>query len=158
MHVVLFWAFVLHLAYLLISCIPKVNIIYTHSHNPLHCLQLQRVFVAVQHLLQVIMSEGGKYWKLVHSLVVCFCFFLSRQEQAKYYDYWGHKHEMQACLQFPFNTQNLSKSASMTQKLFSLKSETSLQNMETFETAAHIKEGNWKVAQSLKNMLTSQRN
>lgn len=32
----------------------------THSHNPLHSFQLQGVFVAVQHLFQVIMSGGRR--------------------------------------------------------------------------------------------------
>ncbi len=40
---------------------PRVNIIYAYSHDPLHRLQLQGVFVAVQHLLQVVVSEGGKH-------------------------------------------------------------------------------------------------
>lgn len=48
---------------------PRVNIIYTHSHDALHRLQLQGVFVAVQHLLQVVVSGGRKEQKLAHSLL-----------------------------------------------------------------------------------------
>lgn len=39
---------------------PKVNTVVTHSHDPLHGLQLQGVLVAVQHLLQVVMSAGRR--------------------------------------------------------------------------------------------------
>lgn len=79
---------------------PKVNIIYTHSHDPLHCLQLQGVFVAVQHLFQVVMSEGGDR-KLAHSMAVFlflfFAHFFAVQETAKDSDYRGLKQEMQTC-------------------------------------------------------------
>lgn len=65
----------------------------THSHDPLHRLQLQGVFVTVQHLLQVVMSEEGN--------------------TAKHSYYRGLKLEIE----------NLSKSASVTQKWFFLKLE-----------------------------------
>lgn len=89
---------------------PQVNIISTHSHDPLHRLQLQRVFVTVQHLLQVIMSEGGKHRKLALTFPVFF-FFLSRliTEASK-----------KKC-RLVFYAQNWLEAARVTQKLFSLK-------------------------------------
>lgn len=55
------WSFPRHAATPADQFHPRVNIISTHSHDPLHCLQLQRVFVTVQHLLQVVVSEGGRH-------------------------------------------------------------------------------------------------
>lgn len=72
---------------------PRVNIISTHSHDPLHRLQLQRVFVTVQHLLQVIMSKGGKQKISSHLFNV---FLFSQQT-----DHWGLKEEMQTCFLRP---------------------------------------------------------
>lgn len=69
-----------------------VNIIYTHSHDPLHCLQLQGVFVAVQHLLQVVVSEGRKHRTFFSQL----SHFL-HQATVEEPDYRGLKQEIQTC-------------------------------------------------------------
>lgn len=111
---------------------PRVNIIYTHSHDPLHCLQLQGVFVAVQHLLQVIMS-GGRIQQL------------SAQATIKDSDYTSNtiSYIDQSLQVWPRND-----------SLWSGKS--IFQNMETFEIAVHKSSviGKWHKPQ---NMPASQR-
>ena len=74
---------------------PKANIIYTHSYDPLHCLQLQGVFVAVQHLLQVVVSEGGNHWKSAQSFFFSFAFFYSAGHETTNR---GLKQETQTCV------------------------------------------------------------
>lgn len=75
---------------------PCANTIHTHRHDPLHCLQLQGVLVAIQHLLQVIMSmreRGGKKptEKLALNFPVCPPCWAAPP------DYWGLKREKQTC-------------------------------------------------------------
>lgn len=109
--------------------------LYTHSHDALHCLQLQGVFVAVQHLLQVVMSEGGKHWKLAHSFSGFFLliFFSSKRlrlprPQTRSVDLFYNFH----------STLKIDQSLQVWPRNYSLWSrKSSLQNMETFETAAH---------------------
>lgn len=104
---------------------PRVNIICTHSHDPLHCLQLQGVFVTVQHLLQVVVSEEGRHWKLADS------FFSS---------FWAHTDYRGLKERRTFFTLQTDQSLQVWLRNDSLWSEkSSLWNMETFETATQNK-------------------
>lgn len=112
---------------------PCTNTIHTHRHDPLHCLQLQGVLVAIQHLLQVIVSTRERERGKTHTKKLALNFPVCSPCWAAPPDYRGLKREKQTC----FFTLKIHQSMQAWPRNYSLWSEKSnWQNMGGFESGA----------------------